>query len=306
MSQRRHPTTMYIVLSAALTTCGGGLGPQQATSSQPAAGSRPSSTQPCRSVDEVQSRYEFLTKPAPGIQEEAYRDVVIRRERLGIIQCLDSDVPEVQLEASRILATSPWRGLLPPDMFAKYLDKKYPLPVRVAALIRSMQLTFWEGDHDSYAAKMKDAWARCFNEVMSLPMCPPYFEELMYGGQAYRIVVTPENQRMLLRRALTHGWTVSDMVSKEILVKEVLEWYPTATDPEIRYSVLSRVHRAVRTIMPDMEKLGEMAKGDWEPRCAETGLEILAGQARAKAIEEDAKRAAKMKPASQAGTGPAK
>jgi hypothetical protein len=183
-------------------------------------------------------------------------------KQLFIIDYLDSEDPKMRDTAANILAELiMYQRPMRLSAVTKYLSDEYPFNVRVVALVHSLCFHFAGCENPTMEERralreeMKEPWSELLNEVAERAGETPHFDIL-----AYRIgflkqpanLLKPENVPLMVRKilALERGEckqgkrpliTLMDRFPADIVATELLQWYPTVENRDVRAEVVCHI-----------------------------------------------------------------
>lgn len=224
----------------------------------------------------TQDKLKEVYEPYKGLQYAPPDDI---DAFAFLAECLDGKSAEIRAEATRLIADLPYE--IRATLFDKYLSDRYPLPVQMVALSRSMQKC---GAGTGYAERMGETWGRILNASCGGPVAPPYFAEVV--GSTTDVIVakahlTGEVHSMLARRMLyllssvpekQRGKLIvalSTWVDKTSLADEIVAWYSVEHDASVRRLVLWEVCIQGNwdnqpTAIVKLKQIASLAGKDWD------------------------------------------
>ena len=206
-----------------------------------------------------------------------------------LIPQLGSDKPAMRDTAWDLLMHLPNYVVCPLKDSTPYLDRRYPLNVRMGALVFSLggavpaNVKKLEGD--AYLKAMEKTWADAFAAAMSEKVTAPYLPQavgaLGLSSIPVERVIEPKQQRMALRRALA-GMVesyVSDAYMQGISLvaidlecgpEEIAAWYVIAPSAKARQQMLEtmtyRLEWSDQAVRAAYMPVLEAAEKDWSEK----------------------------------------
>jgi len=219
-----------------------------------------------------------------------------------ILGYLDSEDPEMRDAALDILVEL-WRlrRYIRASAFDRYLDRQYPIGVRVIALAYT-----WRGrrGEDEVLIPRRDrleqnwdVWAEVWNDIVEYPVSPPYLGVLCESTESgpweeLAELTKPENRPVMVERLLSAA-SSSDVASDrkhlirtalrfpdDIVVGELLKWYARTASVGARAALLKELRTARYWKRAWFGPVLELASKDWDLELAEKARTLLADSGR--------------------------
>ena len=214
-----------------------------------------------------------------------------------LIPQLGSDKPAMRDTAWDLLMHLPNYVVCPLKDSTPYLDRRYPLNVRMGALVFSLDgavpANVKKLEGEAYLKAMEKTWADAFAAAMSEKVTAPYLPQavgaLGLSSIPVERVIEPKQQRMALRRALA-GMVesyVSDAYMQGISLvaidlecgpEEIAAWYVIAPSAKAREQMLVtmayRLQWSDKAVVAAYRPVLEAAEKDWVQKNVELAKEI--------------------------------